>query len=74
MLSGALLVPIDPADNGPQVSLVEALEVRKEKDLLLNIRRKIQQFGQGGAPWLFQEGQWPLASRIGSGFDNRKCF
>jgi hypothetical protein len=55
MLSGAqdlrdflehapLLVPIDPADNGPQVSLVEALEARKEKDLLLNIRRKIEQF------------------------------
>ena len=39
-----LLVPVDPADDGPQVSLVEALEVRKEKDLLLNIRRKIQQF------------------------------
>ena len=30
-----LLVPVDPADNGPQVSLVEGLEGRQKQDLFL---------------------------------------
>jgi hypothetical protein len=45
-----LLVPIDPADNGPQVSLVEALQVWKEKDLLLNIRSEVEQLHDLGHP------------------------
>jgi len=40
---GSLLVPVDAADNGPQVSLVETLSFGKEKDLLLNIRSEIQE-------------------------------
>jgi hypothetical protein len=45
-----LLVPVDPAHNGPQVSLVEAVPVRKEKDVFLNIGSQIQQLHDLGHP------------------------
>ena len=43
-----LLAPVDSADDGPQVSLVEALAVvqsdrRQKKDLFLNVRSEIEQ-------------------------------
>jgi hypothetical protein len=38
-----LLAPVDPADEGPQVSLGDALEGRQKKDLFLNVRSQIEQ-------------------------------
>ena len=38
-----LFVPVDPADNGSQVSLVEALNERQKKDLFLNVRGEMEQ-------------------------------
>ena len=48
LLNKALLAPVDPADDGPQVSLVEALAVlpgdgRQKKDLFLKVRSQIEQ-------------------------------
>ena len=37
----SLLVPVDAADDGPEVSLVEAFHGRQKKDLLLNVGREI---------------------------------
>jgi hypothetical protein len=37
----SLLVPVNPAGNGPQVSLVEALEERQKEDLFLDVRSQI---------------------------------
>jgi hypothetical protein len=50
-----LLVPVDPADDGPEVSLVEALAVvqrngRQKKDLFLNVRSQIEQLHDLGDP------------------------
>src|SRR5687768_12014239 len=39
-----LLVPVDAADNGPQISLVKALDEWQKQDLFLYIRSKVQQF------------------------------
>lgn len=38
-----LLAPVDPPDNGPQVSLREAPDTRQEKDLFLNVGSEIKQ-------------------------------
>src|SRR3954464_5393132 len=38
-----LLIPVDPADNAPQVSFVETLDARQEKNLLLDVRSEMQQ-------------------------------
>src|ERR1039458_3040396 len=39
-----LLVPVDPADDAPQVSLIEALDEWQKQDLLLKVRSQIEQF------------------------------
>jgi hypothetical protein len=38
-----LLVPVDPTDNRPQVSLVEALDERQKQDLFLNVGSQMEQ-------------------------------
>src|ERR1017187_2076441 len=38
-----LLVPVDAADDGPQVSLIEALDEWQEEDLFLNLRSQVEQ-------------------------------
>src|ERR1039458_771110 len=38
-----LLAPVDAADDGPQVSLVEALDERQKQDLFLNFWSQIEQ-------------------------------
>ena len=49
-----LLVPVDAADDGPQVSLVEALDERQKQDLFLNFWSQIgpdrtwSRFGEQG--------------------------
>jgi hypothetical protein len=32
-----LVAPVDPADDGPQISFVQTFDQRQEKNLLLNI-------------------------------------
>ena len=38
-----LLVPVDPADNGPKVSLVKALDEWQKQDLFLYVRSQVEQ-------------------------------
>jgi len=38
-----LLVPVDPADDAPQIPLVKALDGWQKKDLFLNVRSEIEQ-------------------------------
>jgi hypothetical protein len=45
-----LLVPIDPAHDGPQGSLAEAPAVRQKKNLFLNVRSQIEQLHDLGDP------------------------
>jgi len=39
----SLHIPIDPADNRAQVSLIETLDGRQEEELFLNVRSEVQQ-------------------------------
>ena len=74
-----LLAPVDPADEGPQVSLVEALEGRQKKDLFLNVRSQIEQLHDlchagpchpaHGGPFRIIPPQALLSMDEGAGFD-----
>src|ERR1017187_7024791 len=59
----ALLVPVDPADDPPQVSLVEALDERQKQDLFLNVWSQIEQLhdlGHAGSRHPAEAGQFGI--------------
>ena len=69
-----LLVPVDPADNGPQVSLVEGLEGPQKQDLFLDVRRKMKQLhdlGDAGARYPAAAGQLGI---VGNGLLSQQSF
>jgi hypothetical protein len=45
-----LLAPVGPADDGPQVSLVDGRDIRQKEDLLLNVRSKMTKLHHLGDP------------------------
>src|ERR1019366_5383073 len=62
-----LLLPIDSADNGPQVSFVEALHVWQKKDLLLDIRSEIEQLhnlGHSGSRHPAEAGELGIVPKL----------